>query len=70
MREQERAARVRLEHALTLLDGHLASVRSHVEADIPTAGVRQGLVQAATGVAELLAIIDAFRHDREREDQS
>ena len=66
MTDGEQAARVRLRHALDLLDAHVASMKSHLEADIPTAGVRQGLVTAACAVTELAAIIDAFRYEREQ----
>lgn len=64
VREQERAARIRLEHALVLLDGHLAAIRSHIANDLPTTGVRQNLIGSAVAVNEHLAIIDAFRYDR------
>ena len=66
MREQEKAARARLAHALSNLDGHMAAIRSHVADDLPTSGVRQNLVTASVTVSELLAVIDAFRHDRDR----
>lgn len=63
--EQEEGARVRLEHALANLDMHVQAIKSHVKDDIPTSGIRQNLVMAAQTVAELLAVIDAFRFQRE-----
>lgn len=53
-------ARIRLRTALDLLDAHVASIRSHVEAGIPHAAERQGLVSAAVSVSELIAVIAAL----------
>lgn len=65
MKQMERGARVRLKHKMELLDGHVAALKSCIEADLPTSGNREGLIQAAYAVAEQLAIIDAYRFERE-----
>ena len=62
---QEDAARIRLQHALTVLDAQIAAIKSTVEADLPTSGTRQSLTMTVASVCEYLAIIDAFRYERE-----
>lgn len=67
MKERERAARIRLEHAFFVLGGNIEALRSCTVADLPTPDTRQAAMTSLQTVIEQLTIIDAFRFERENE---
>lgn len=58
---QMTGARIRLGHAMALLEAHVATVRSHIEADLATQDIRQNLILATAAVVEQLTVVDTLR---------